>query len=213
MIVIFPDTHKIIAKNIYNEIYDNYNIKLSKNRLMWGAVSPDILPKYKIYKHYKDDNENMVINEIISLIYIVKVFDFYNLSGFRKTILSNRLGVISHFLCDYVTLPHKEKWTFNDSFNKHVVYEKELNELAKNHKFNSDIISIEKINIYEDETIMLKSIVKKYIDDVVKEYSKAQSYERDLDFGLSLSLNVSLFIIETAIELNKNTSTEYSFVF
>lgn len=213
MIVIFPDTHKIIAKNIYNEIYDKYNIKLSKNRLMWGAVSPDILPKYKIYKHYKDDNENMVINEIISLIYIVKVFDFYNLSGFRKTILSNRLGVISHFLCDYVTLPHKEKWTFNDSFNKHVVYEKELNELAKNHKFNSDIISIEKINIYEDETIMLKSIVKKYIDDVVKEYSKAQSYERDLDFGLSLSLNVSLFIIETAIELNKNTSTEYSFVF
>lgn len=213
MIVIFPDTHKIIAKNIYNEIYDKYNIKLSKNRLMWGAVSPDILPKYKIYKHYKDDNENMVINEIISLIYIVKVFDFYNLSGFRKTILSNRLGVISHFLCDYVTLPHKEKWTFNDSFNKHVVYEKELNELAKNHKFNSNIISVEKINIYEDETIMLKSIVKKYIDDVVKEYSKSQSYERDLDFGLSLSLNVSLFIIETAIELNKNTSTEYSFVF
>lgn len=213
MVIIFPETHKIIAKNIYDEIYENYNIKLSKNRLLWGSVSPDILPKYKIYKHYKDDNENMVINEIISLIYIVKVFDLYHLTRFQKAILSNKLGVISHFLCDYVTLPHKEKWTFNDSFNKHVIYEKELNELAKNHDFKSNIISVDKINIYEYETIMLKSIVKEYIDNVIVEYSKTQSYERDLDFGLSLSLNITQFILETALELNRNRSIEYSFVF
>src|SRR5699024_5732448 len=85
--IIFPETHKIIAKNIYDEIYENYNIKLSKNRLLWGSVSPDILPKYKIYKHYKDDNENIVINEIISIIYIVKVIYSKHLTRFKQTII------------------------------------------------------------------------------------------------------------------------------
>lgn len=60
---------------------------------------------------------------------------------------------------------------------------------------------------------MLKSIVKEYIDNVIVEYSKTQSYERDLDFGLSLSLNITQFILETALELNRNRSIEYSFVF
>lgn len=208
----FPETHKIIAKKIHEEILIKYNINLDRKRLIWGAISPDILPKYKIYRHYKKDSENMIINEIISLIYIIKSFDLHKLSRFRRNMISIKLGVISHFLCDYVTLPHKDNWTFYDNCIKHLKYEKTLNQLAKNHKFKN-IIENNHMNIYDNNVVLLKTIIKKYLDSILIEYSKKEEYSRDLDFGFGLSLTISSFILELADEVSLNSDMKYSFVF
>ncbi len=181
--------------------------------MAWGAMSPDFLPKYKIYRHYMADSQEFLINEIIGLIYIARYFNFEKLDGFKRKMISNRVGVISHFLSDYVCLPHKENWTFNDSFKKHVVYEKELNEVVKTHEFKKDVITVENISLYEFKTVHLKELVKDYLNRVIEEYSKKQSYERDLDFALNLSTNISYFIFDTVEELNLQKAREYSFVF
>ena len=213
VLIIFPETHAIIAKELTVEINKKYNLDLSKNRMIWGAISPDILPKYKIYRHYREDSEEFLVNEIVNLIYILRYFNLNQLSGFKKNIISNKIGVISHFLSDYVCLPHKENWTFNDSFKKHVNYEKELSVEAKGHNFTKNIIETESIELYEFETIHLKELIKKYITKVVDEYSQEESYKRDLDFALNFSFNIACFIFDVVEELSLNTSMNYSFIF
>ncbi len=213
MFCIFPEAHIVIAKKLCKDINEKYDLKLNDKRMSWGAISPDFLPKYKIYSHYMEDSQDFLVNEIISLIYVARFFNFKQLDGFKRKVISNKIGVISHFLSDYVCLPHKENWTFNDSFKKHVQYEKELSEVAKKHEFKMDIIEIEEIDLFEFKTIHLKELVKDYLNRVVDEYSKEKSYGRDLDFALNLSKNISYFIFDTVEELNLQKAREYSLVF
>lgn len=49
---IFVDSHKIISIKIYENIFDIYGVKLDKEKLLWGSICPDILPKYKLVRHY-----------------------------------------------------------------------------------------------------------------------------------------------------------------
>jgi len=73
---IFKDTHKIIAKNIHKNIYDIYGIELDEKKLLWGSISPDILPKYKLHRHYKKESLDYVVNEIVKLIFICRLSDY-----------------------------------------------------------------------------------------------------------------------------------------
>lgn len=132
---------------------------------------------------------------------------------FKKRYISRKIGVISHFLSDYMCLPHKENWTFDKSFVDHYKYEKDLNKYAKSHEFTENIIGVKPIDLYEDETIHLKELVINYIDQVEKEYSKSVSFKRDLDFALNLSFNMSSFILEVAQALATEKDLRYSFVF
>lgn len=154
-----------------------------------------------------------MVNEIVSLIYLSKIFDFKNLDRVKRKYFSKKLGVISHFLCDYMCLPHKENMTFNGSFREHCKYEKDLNKFAKSHVFTENVIELEPIDLFEFETVNLKQLVINYIDKVEEEYSKSVSFEQDLDFALNLSLNMSCFIIEVAEALAAEKDLRYSFVF
>lgn len=50
---------------------------------------------------------------------------------FSVSRLSQELGVICHFLCDFFCVAHSERWEFKHSLNKHVTYERELGAFAK----------------------------------------------------------------------------------
>ena len=171
------------------------------------------MPQYKIVRHYKEYSIDFLVNEIVSLIYLAKIFDFKNLDRVKRKYLSKKLGVISHFLCDYMCLPHKENMTFKGSFREHCKYEKDLNKFAKSHVFTENVIELEPIDLFEFETVNLKQLVINYIDKVEEEYSKSVSFEQDLDFALNLSLNMSCFIIEVAEALAAEKDLRHSFVF
>lgn len=198
MFEIFADSHKIVSTKIYENIYDNYGIKLDKDKLLWGSISPDILPQYKVIRHYKDESLNFIAKEIMKTIFIGRFLDFSKvLDPITMKVISKKIGVISHYLSDYVCLPHANRWTFMDNMIKHIKYESKLNEYSYKHDFKTNIIDTKDIDLYSYNIFDLKERIKKYINDVVEEYSLKTDYKNDLDFALSLNMKITNFILDT----------------
>lgn len=198
MFQIFADSHKIIASEIYNNIFNIYGLKLDKEKLLWGAVAPDILPKYKLIRHYKDESLNYIAKDIMKVIFISRYLEFNKiLDPLAIKILSKKIGIISHYLSDYVCLPHANRWTFYDSMIKHIKYESDLNDFALTHDFKRNVINVNDLDIYDTHVINLKNKIKEYINNVVEEYSIKIGFKNDLNFALSLNLKIVYFILDT----------------
>lgn len=191
----------LIADNLCQAIEEEYNLKLNVKRMKWGSISPDFLPKYKIYRHYKEESVDFVAQEMVSLIYFMKLFDLQNLNHFTNKLISTKIGVISHFLCDYVCLPHFERWTCDKCLKKHFQYEKDLNSKATNHSFNRDMLLLQPTDLIEGKSCSLREMIQNYIDQVMIEYRMEDSITKDLDFGLAFSVNMTYFMIQTALSL------------
>lgn len=208
------DTHKHISNNIYEMINDNYGIKLNRENLLWGSIAPDILPQYKIHRHYQNESINYIVNEIVKLIFICCYFDLKSKDDpIMMKYFSKKIGIISHYLSDYVCLPHAERWTFVNNMIKHISYETKLNEYAKSYVFKNNTIKIDDIDIYQDKIINLKKLIKAYILNVTDQYALSKSFERDLDFAVSLNLKMTYFIIDTVAVYGEATSREFAFQF
>ena len=213
MIEIFAATHRIIADNMCKDIVDVYGIKLDKGALSWGSVAPDILPKYRFHRHYKDESINYIANEITKLIFMYRNVDFDRIDPLTMKFMSKNIGVISHYLSDFVCLPHAKRWTFIGSMRKHLKYESQMDEFTPNHNFKKNVINVDNIDIYISETVDLKAIAKDYIEDVVEEYSLKEGMENDLDFALSLNLNLTYFVIDSIESYKKNVYNGMVFEF
>lgn len=213
MIDIFADTHQIIALNMYETIDDIYDIKLDKSALSWGSVAPDILPQYKFKRHYQEESLDFIVNEITKLIFLNRHLDFNNIDSIKMKFFSKNLGIISHYLSDFVCLPHAARWTFSTNFLKHVKYEYKLENLSIEHDFKKNIINVNKIDIYKNDKIKIKKLVEKYIEDVVEEYSLKEGYENDLNFALSLNLQLSYFVLDMINSYSENVYEGLAFEF
>lgn len=209
----FANSHKIIAKNIETDILKNYDIKLDGAALAWGSVAPDILPKYKTKRHYREESLEYIVVELINLIQLAKRVNFYEIDKVNLKIFSNKLGIINHYLTDFVCIPHVERWTFPKNLVKHLKYESKLDKYVEKHNFNSNIIQINKLNIYEINEDELYQTVLDYILETFDQYSLKQGYENDLDFALALNLSLTKFILEVSnayqVEQGKILLTEF----
>ncbi len=213
MVKIFPETHKKIVREINKDISVAYGINLNIKKLEWASISPDILPKYKFIRHYQDESINYIVKEIITTIYLFQFVDLKNLNPFQSKLLSKKLGVISHYLSDYVCLPHTERWTCDQHLRDHIGYERQLNKMAQDHVFNKNIIERQAIDLNNNGNKLLKFIVKEYIEDIVQEYRKETDKTRDLDFAYCLNYNIFAFVFETVEALSTARNLEKAFVF
>ncbi len=203
MIVIFAETHKIIASALHGEMQEKYDIELNEESLQWGSVVPDLFPKYKLQRHYIDDSLHFIANEITTLIFVNR---FMNLNdkknSITKKLFSRKLGIISHYLSDFCCLAHANNWSFNGSFVKHVQYEKNVNEEAKRHTFEPVTIQTDEIDLYGEPILKLRTLVSDQIVAIVEEYKAVEpSYACDLNFALALNTRVASFIIEVLLAL------------
>jgi hypothetical protein len=211
---IFSDSHKIIASKIYDNVFDIYGLKLDKEKLLWGSVCPDMLPQYKFIRHYKDESLNYIAKEIMKVIFISRYLEFNKiLDPLAIKILSKKIGIISHYLSDYVCLPHANRWTFMDSMIKHIKYESQLNDFAINHDFKKNVINIDDLDIYDIPTTKLRNTIKEYIDKVVEEYSLKIGFKNDLNFALSLNLKISYFILDTITAYSDEIDSHFALEF
>jgi len=156
------------------------------------------LPQFRLIRHYKTESLNYIAKEIMRVIFISRYIEFNNLlDPLAMKILSKKIGIISHYLSDYVCLPHAMRWTYSENMIKHIKYESQLNEKAYNHEFKKNIINIDDLKLSDIYSFNLKKKIKKYIDDVVNEYSLKQSMENDLNYALALNLKITYFILDT----------------
>lgn len=217
MFDIFADSHKIIATKIYDNVVDSHGLKLDKDKLLWGSICPDILPQFRFIRHYKEESLNYIAKEIMKIVFISRFIDFNkNLDPITMKIMSKKIGIVSHYLSDYVCLPHAKRWTFTqgrDVMVKHIKYESKLNNYSPSHDFKSNLITIGDIDIYDTEPQELKNRIKEYIKEVVEEYSMKTGYENDLDFALSLNLKITSFILETIEVYSEEIHGHFAFEF
>lgn len=208
MLKILPDTHKIVAKIVHDRIKEKYNVNLNLDKMLWGSIAPDVLPYYKTKRHYFDESGDYIAREISKLIYFSRYsYSEGNESKLFINYMSKKLGIIMHYLCDFVCYPHAYRMTFIENLRKHIRYEQDLALYARENKFLEesfrDVISCEDINFFENSDIKLENKVKAYLIKVIEEYKESNhSFDNDLNFALNLSTNISILVIESVLEYN-----------
>ena len=164
------NTHFIISKSILENIESSKSFFISKKNFIYGNIKPDISSKYVLSKHYLEESLSMILDKIKCLCQLTldSLKRYFSISK-----LSQELGVICHFLCDFFTAPHSERWEFTHSMNKHVTYEKELASYAKNMDFSNCNLNYEIDRPVED-----------FFHEVYKKYKSCNiSYENDLKYS------------------------------
>ena len=180
--------------------------------MLWGSIAPDILPKYKFIRHYKDESIDYVVREIVKVIFMRRYVDFNkNIDAITMKVLSKKIGIISHYLTDFVCVPHSKRWTFVGSMKKHITYEKELDVYAKHHDFKKHVISTNDIDLYDNEYIELQTQIKNYIESVIEEYSLRLSFKNDLDFAADFNTKISYFILDTISAYSEELQRQFVF--
>ena len=208
MFKILPDTHKIVAKIVHDRIKEKYNVNLNLDKMLWGSIAPDVLPYYKTKRHYFDESGDFIAREISKLIYFSRYsYSEGNESKLFINYMSKKLGIIMHYLCDFVCYPHAYRMTFIENLRKHVRYEQDLALYARENKFLEEnfrnVISCEDINFFENSDIKLEKKVKAYLIKVIEEYKDSNhSFDNDLNFALNLSTNISILVVESILEYN-----------
>lgn len=110
--------------------------------------------------------------------------------------LSRKIGVISHYMCDFTCRPHMLNQSFKNNMKEHIDYEKRLNEFSKYFVPKRLAIAYES-NDFDAENINLITEIKSKIEHVIKVYAeKDPGYDVDLNFGLTLSMATFDIIME-----------------
>ena len=215
MFKILPDTHKIVAKIVHDRIKEKYEINLNLEKMLWGSIAPDVFPYYKTKRHYFDESGDYIAREISKLIYFSRYsYSEGNESKLFINYISKKLGIIMHYLCDFVCYPHAYRMTFVDNFRKHVKYEQDLAIYARENKYLEehfiDTIKSENINFFANIDQKLELKIKNYLVEVIKEYkSSNHSFDNDLNFALNLSTNISLLVIESILDYGEELDIQF----
>lgn len=216
MLKILANTHKVIATIIHQRIKQDYNINLNLNKIQWGSVCPDVLPYYKLIRHYQKESINFISKEISNLIYFCRYSNLQeNTNPILINYLSKKLGIISHYLSDYCCYPHAYRMTFFDDMKAHIKYESDLNVYVLSQKFKEEnyeyVINTKNLDLFENVDKKLKVRVKEYIETVICEYKNTPiSFDTDMNFALDISSKIASFVIESALVYNEDLEIQFS---
>lgn len=171
--------HGKIGKVLGEElILKGYKIDLKT--FIYGNKLPDILPSYRLSMHEMKDNYKDVKNLINELIE----------KKLSTKDLSKKLGIMTHYLCDFFTFPHNENYKSN--IIMHELYERFQRRLMKNR-------IQETFDKYKEECtlkIYNYSDIINYIDDMHSIYMiKESNKERDVIFATILIRVVNCSIL------------------
>nr|WP_268802061.1 zinc dependent phospholipase C family protein [Peptoniphilus asaccharolyticus] len=178
------ETHRRVIRRVNQEIKNEYGINLNIDKLTWGSVAPDVLPYYRMIRHYKDESIKYISKEIVLLIHLFRYSKLENLNKIQNNYFSRKLGIISHYLCDYTCYPHAYRKTYMGNMREHMKYESDLNKYSAKHEF--ELFSFKNLNVNSEDNLV--KYVEEYIESIVKEYMLNQpNFSNDLNFGFLLS--------------------------
>lgn len=188
-------THLIIASKLYDELPLSKKILIKKRNFLYGSIKPDMVSKYKLKKHYREESYDAILEKINSLTH-VHWDDIASNKGFCG--FSQDLGVICHFICDFFCVPHNERWEFKHSMKSHLSYEKSLNIKARYYTFNNNI----KLKINPNISIedFLKTIYISYMRD-----KSLDTYSKDLQYSYLICYLIVSAILDETFNSYKNS--------
>lgn len=194
--ILLPQSHKIISEHVHKNVKDILGVNLNKRSLIFGSIKPDIAYSLVKLDHFKPQSFNFICDEINKL-------SNYNFESNKKFInlISNRIGIVTHFISDFFCVPHNDRVTYENNFINHIKYEHKLHQLFKSFNEEIDISSICKdcLNLDNSQSYSIKN----FIDALHLQYEKRrESLLNDLISSISVSSMVGLFIVYNALKQN-----------
>lgn len=195
-VFLLPQSHIVIARQIYKNIDEKLNVKLDKNNLIYGSIKPDLPLHSSGIPHFKPQSFNYICNKIHEL----SLQPLCNNREFIKYI-SRQIGIVTHYIADYFCVPHNDRVTYKKHFLDHISYEASLH---KEYKYHINSIDISK-GLFKLDNTNLHSI-KSLIDELHGIYrAKGESLKNDLESSIEASIITGLLIIH-----NSKSNLEYS---
>lgn len=188
-------SHISLAKFLIDNIKEHKLIK-HKKAFYIGSILPDLKPSFLTRRHTIEETFDILIKEI------KKITVDYDVSKGIGSYFARHLGIITHYLADYCTLPHNSEYT--GSMADHVYYEKEmkyrLREFIEVEGIHSLAIQGQKIYTYDE--------IIKYIINTHREYlSGLKAVKQDIKYIIELCSKVVdaiLTFIKMAIDSIEN---------
>lgn len=175
-------SHRQISNFIVQEMKSQH-LLLNPKQFSWGSVKPDYaLPPFR-KKHYMDET----LEDVLEMIMMVS-----STTIILPPNISESIGEITHYLTDFFTMPHSERWEFLKSGRtiEHIAYEKKLNQKIKN---RSHFISIASLSM---DTKWEKEDLRAWILDCHEKYQSTKDYEQDILYATSVSYAVTKWIAD-----------------
>jgi len=180
---LLAQSHRQISNFIIQEMKYSNLITLDEKQFSWGSVKPDYaLPPFR-RKHYMEET----LEDVLEMIMTVS-----NATILLPSSLSEAIGEITHYLTDFFTMPHSERWEFIKSGKtfEHITYEKRLNQKIKDKSQSIMTIPLLMSECWEKEDL------RAWILDCHKKYQLKTDYEQDLLYATSVSFAVTKWIAE-----------------
>jgi hypothetical protein len=171
-------SHISLAKFLVHNIKEH---QLSEHRKAFyiGSILPDLKPSFLTRRHTIEETFDILIDEI------KKITVDYDFSKGISRYYARHLGVITHYLADYCTLPHNSCYT--GTITDHVYYEKEI-------KFRLlDYIGLDDIHMKSPQGQLLHTFdeIVQFIKKTHKEYLEAlRAVKHDIHYIIELCSKV-----------------------
>lgn len=207
-----PETHRSVAGAVFHHMETETGIILDKKRLLRGSIAPDLYPKYKFIPHYFSESIDYIVDQIITLVpFMSKIVYDSAWNGLLSGPISYKLGVICHYLSDYMTHPHARRIRFTSAkdIREHVRYENALNQYAKSHPLDPDMASNMAMGSFQGGLQDLKVYVKTQILRFIDQYlQKEISFENDYSDAFILNVFVFQTVCEAAFAYGRQTQLQ-----
>lgn len=202
-----PETHRIIAGEVRNRIIEDYGIILDESKMLRGSIAPDVYPKYKFIPHYYDESIDYIVEKIVALVpYMSELVYDTAWKGLLNLPVSYKIGVISHYLCDYMTHPHARRirCTSMKDMKSHMLYEKDLNRHVRKHGVDRDCICNMEMGSFQGDKDDLRVYVKEQIAALIELYKKETiTFRNDANFAYIVNVFISNVVCEAALSYQK----------
>lgn len=152
-------SHISLARYLIKSMNNNALFE-HKKAFYLGSILPDCTPSFITKKHCINTTFDILKEEI------EKITVNYNIDKGIGRYYCRHLGIITHYIADYFTLPHND--IFDGTIREHCSYEKELKNRFKEY-VNSDEAVKErenknKFNNIDEIITFVKSMHDKYIE-------------------------------------------------
>ena len=180
-------SHISLANHMLSAFLDEECLMAHSHMFQFGSILPDLVPTFITKKHQIDTTFDILEKKLR------KIIDAYDGRSRLSLLRCKDLGVITHYIADYFTLPHNTK--FEGNLKDHCQYEEVLKHAMRRY--------VKLANVHHQPLIRtsLTSVedICKFIKDVHGEYMQMSMSGQDID--CRFSVEVSRQVIEAVVSI------------